>query len=190
MRKALLLGIAASVLAVAPASAQSLTFFFNTAWLDPLAQSPLILNLSAQSSSKIPQADVNLFNDFYLINGPGKLRVHFNGQLQNLGQVPLPGWIGVAQYSNHEIYYDLQYGFEQVRARYNIPGARAGNVTVYKTLNTGQLVYDYAVFQRAPNICREYLFTPATGGTQLGFQVNCFKSLGSVRSTAGRLGRT
>lgn len=190
MRKALLLGIAASFLAIAPASAQSLTFFFNTSWLYPLAQSPLILNLSAQSSSKIAQADVNAFNDFYLINGPGKLRLHFNHQLQNLGQVPLPGWIGVAQYSNHDIFYDLQAGFERVKANYHMPNARAGSVTVYKTLNTGQLVYDYAVLVQPPNICREYLFTPATGGFQLGFQVNCFKSLGSVRSMAGRPGRT
>lgn len=158
MRKALLLGIVASFLAVAPAGAQSLTFFFNTAWLDPLAQSPLILNLSAQSASKIAQPNVNAFNDFYLINGPGKLRVHFNHQLQNLGQVPLPGWIGVAQYSNHEIFYDLQMGFERVKANYNMPNARAGSVTVYKTLNTGQLVYDYAVLIQPPNRCREYLF--------------------------------
>ena len=41
------------------------------------------------------QADVNAFNDFYLINGIGKLKVRFNGQLQNLGQVALPGWLGV-----------------------------------------------------------------------------------------------
>lgn len=190
MRKALLLGIVASFLAAAPASAQSLTWFFFSSWLDPLAQSPLILNLTAQPSSRIAQADVNAFDDFYLINGPGKLRVHFNRQLQNLGQVPLPGWIGVAQYSNREILYDLQYGFERVKANYNMPNARAGSVTVYKTLNTGQLVYDYAVVLRAPNICREYLFTPATGGFQLGFQVNCFKSLRPLRSNAGRLGRT
>src|SRR5665647_341269 len=73
MRKALLLGLMACVLAVAPARAQSLTFFFNTAFLDPLAQSPLLLNLTAQSSRRIAQADVNAFDDFFLINGPGRL---------------------------------------------------------------------------------------------------------------------
>lgn len=190
MRKALLLGIAASVLAIAPASAQSLTFFFNTAFLDPLAQSPLLLNLTAQPASRVAQADVNAFDDFYLINGPGRLRVHFNHALQNLGQVPLPGWIGVAQYSNHEIFYGIQSGFEQVKAKYNMPNARAGHVTVYKTLNTGQLVYDYAV-QIAGNRCQEFLFTPFAGGFQRGFQVSCFQSLrgGRASMAAGRLGR-
>src|SRR5262245_757023 len=101
MRKTLLLGIAAWILATGAASAQSLTFFLATAYLDPLAQSPFVLNLTAQSSSKVAQADVNAFDDFFLINGPGKLRVNFNYLLQNKGQMPLPGWIGVAQFSNH-----------------------------------------------------------------------------------------
>lgn len=189
MRKALLLGLMACVLAVAPARAQSLTFFFNTAFLDPLAQSPLLLNLTAQSSQRIAQADVNAFDDFFLINGPGRLKVNFNGQLQNKGQIPLPGWIGVAQYSNHEIFYDLQEGFERVKANYNMPNARVGHVTVYKTINTGQLVYDYAV-QRTPTMCQEYLFTPATGGFQLGFRVGCYVTLRpGGRSLAGRAAR-
>jgi hypothetical protein len=192
MRKALWFGVVIAMLAIAPAKAQSLTFFFNTAFLDPLAKSPLLLNLTAQSANKVAQADVNAFNEFYLINGIGKLKVRFNGQLQNLGQVALPGWIGVAQCSNHEILYDLQMGFQQVKVNYNIPNARAGRVTIYKTLNTGQIVYDYAV-QISPTLCQEYLFTPLTQGFQLGFRVNCFMSLGGgLRggSSAGRLGRT
>ena len=191
MRKAFWLGMFASMLAIAPASAQSLTFFFNTAYLDPLAQSPLLLNLTAQSSSKVAQADVNAFDDYFLINGPGKLRVNFNAMLQNKGQVALPGWIGVARYSNHEILYDLQVGFQQVKANYNMPNARAGRVTIYKTLNTGQLVYDYAV-QISPTLCQEYLFTPITQGFQLGYRVSCFQTLRAMRGgmAAGRLGRT
>ena len=190
MRKALLLGVAALLSAAAtPASAQSLTFFFNTSFLDPLARSPLLLNLSAQSANKVAQADVNVFNDYFLINGPGRLRVNFNRQLQIKGQRPLPGWLGVAQYSNHEIFFDLQEGFQRVKANFNIPSARAGHVTVYKTLNTGQLVYDYAV-QISGNVCQEFLFTPVTGGFQRGFQVNCFETLGTMRAaTAGRAGR-
>jgi hypothetical protein len=163
MRKALLFGVAASVLVAAPASAQSLTFFFNSAYLDPLAQSPLVLNLTAQTANKVAQADAKAFNDYFLINGPGRLMVNFDRQLQNKGQVPLPGWIGVAQYSNHEIFYDLQDGFQRMKANYNMPNARAGHVTIYKTLNTGQLLYDYAV-QISPTLCQEYLFTPFTGG--------------------------
>jgi hypothetical protein len=189
MRKAFWLGVVACLLTVAPARAQSLTFFFNTAWLDPLAQSPLLLNLAAQSSRRVALPDVNAFDDFYLINGPGRLKVNFNSQLQNKGQVPVPGWIGVAQFSNHEIFYDLQTGFERVKANYNLPNARVGHVTVYKTIQTQQLVYDYAV-QISPTLCQEYLFTPATGGFQRGFRVGCFVNLRpGVRSFAGRAGR-
>lgn len=189
MRRAFLLGVVAFVLAVAPARAQSLTFFFNTSWLDPLAQTPLVMNLVAQSSRRVALSDVNAFDDFFLINGVGKLRVNFNGQLQNKGQVPLPGWLGAAPYSNHEILYDLQVGFERVKANYNMPGARAGHVIVYKNVQNAQLVYDYAV-QIGPRICQEYLFTPATGAFQLGMRVGCFQTLGrSGRSLAGRAAR-
>lgn len=188
MRKALLLGLTVAFLAATPASAQSLTSFFNSAPLATLAQSQTILTLTAQSVSKVARADVNAFDDYSLINGPGTLRVHFNRQLQNLGQVSMKGWYGVAPYSNNDIVYDLQLGFDRVKAAYNMPAARAGNVTVYKTVNTGQIVYDYAVLKTATT-CREYLFTPATGGIQLGFMVNCFKSL-VARSSAGRPDRT
>ena len=187
MRKAWLLGVMAWMLASAPAHAQ-LTSFFNSSNLSGLAQSPELLNLSAQSANKVPQANVNAFNDFYLINGLGKLKVHFNGALQNLGQKALPGWIGVAQFYNWTIWYDLQAGFDQVKAQYNMPNARAARVTVYKTLNTGTLVYDYAIPLKG-NICREYLFTPPSG-FQLGMTVNCYESLLVSRGTLGRPGRT
>lgn len=190
MRKALVFGVLAMLLAVSPARAQSLTFFFKTAYLDPLAQSPLLLNLTAQSSQKVPQASVDAFDDYFLINGPGRLMVNFNSALQNKGQVALPGWIGVAQYSNYAISYDLQGGFLQVKAKYNMPNARVARVTIYRTLNTGQLVYDYAV-PRAGGRCQEYLFTPDNAGFQLGMQVNCYTTLRAGRSgVAGRAGRT
>jgi hypothetical protein len=190
--RALLLAATAATLAFAPANAQSLTSFFRGANLDSLAQSPTVLNLTAQSATKMAGGDVNAFNDFFLINGPGKLMVNFDGQLQNKGQVNLPGWIGVLQYSNHDISADIQEGFEKVKARYHMPGAKAGHVTVYMTINTHQLVYDYAI-QRTPGAarCQEYLFTPATGGFQLGLQTACFTTLrAAMRSTAGRPGRT
>ena len=114
--------------------------------------------------------------------------MHFNRQLQNLGQLSLRHWVGVAQYSNSDMTYDLQSGFDQVKTAYKMPAARAGHVTVYKTINTGQLVYDYAV-QKTKTMCREYLFTPATGGIQFGFVVPCFQSL-VVRGSAGRPGRS
>ncbi len=110
MRQKLLFAAVILLLAVTPARAQWLTFFFNTAYLDPLAQSPDIRILAAQSSAKIPQADVNAFDDFFLINGPGRLKVNFSGSLQNKGQRPLPGWVGQSPYSNHEIFSTCRPG--------------------------------------------------------------------------------
>ena len=188
----LMLGAAAATLAFTPAKAQSLTDFFKNANLDSLAQSPRVLNLTGQSASGTAQADVNAYDDFFLINGPGKLMVNFDKQLQNKGQVALPGWIGVAQYSNHDISADLQDGFEKVKQRYRMPSAKAGHVTVYKTINTQQLVYDYAVQQKAgSSTCQEYLYTPQTGGFEVGMRVNCSVTLrGSMRGKAGRPGKT
>jgi hypothetical protein len=180
MRKQLCLAAVALLLAVSPARAQWLTFFFNTANLDPIARSPQVRILAAQSSSRIAQADVNAFDDFFLINGPGMLEVNFNGQLQVKGQKPLPHWLGNSPYSNHEIFYDLQAGFSQVKARFNLPNARAGNVTVYKTTNTKQIVYDYAV-SLTPTLCQQYLFTPATGDMQKGMQASCYWTLNQRR---------
>lgn len=118
------------------------------------------------------------------------LRTHGKSGRPRINAARRRSWLGVAQYSNHEILYDLQLGFQQVKANYNIPNARAGRVTIYKTLNTGQIVYDYAV-QISPTLCQEYLFTPLTQGFQLGFRVNCLMSLGlRGGSSAGRLGRT
>lgn len=190
MRKAFMLGVVALVMAAAPARAQNLTLFFNTSPLYPLAQTPEVMNLVAQSSRRVALADVNAFDDFFLINGVGKLRVHFNGQLQNLGQVPLPGWVGAGPYFNYEIVADLQSGFERVKENYRIPGARAGHVVVYKNVQNAQLVYDYAV-QIGPRTCQEYLYTPLTGGFQLGMRVGCFQTLGRAgRGLAGRAART
>lgn len=180
MRKELVFAAIILLLAGAPARSQSLTVFFNTANLDPLAQSPQLRILAGQSSNKIPQADVNVFDDFFLINGPGKLEVNFNGQLQNKGQKSLPYWAGNTAYYNHEILYDLQAGFSLVKAKFNIPNARAGNVTVYKALFTKQIVYSYAV-SLPRNICQQYLFTPATGGLQIGMRASCFWSLSNAR---------
>jgi hypothetical protein len=189
MLKTLLYGAIAATLAIAPASAQSLTGFLGGSYLDPLAQSPLVLNLEAQSSSHTPQADVNAYDQFFLINGPGKLAVQFNHALQNLGQVRIPGWIGVKPYSNHEIWYDLQWGFELVKTHFNMPNAKAAHVVVYKTLNTDQLVYDYAIPVPGTPVCQEYLFTPVTFGFQAGLRTRCYWTLDQfrrpIRTSAG-----
>jgi hypothetical protein len=177
MRKQLLLAVVALLLAAAPVRAQSLTLFLNNANLAPLAKSPQLRILAAQPASRIPQADVNAFDDFFLINGPGKLKVRFNGQLKSLGQKALPYWAGNTPYSNHDIFFDLQVGFALVKAHFNISNALAGNVTVYKTLNTNEIVYSYAVTSRTPTVCQQYLFTPAKGVFQLGMHASCYWSL-------------
>lgn len=193
MRKAILGGLFAATLMIAPASAQNLTLFFHTANLQPLAQTPTILNLEAQSLSKTAQPDVNAFNDFFLINGNGKLVVNFNGALRSKGQVRIPGWIGVAQYYNDEIDFDLQWGFDLVKARFGLGDAKAAHVVVYQTINTNQLVYDYAVESR-PGSCQEYLFTPIVMGFQQGLVTRCYWTLQGFgprasAASAGRVGR-
>jgi hypothetical protein len=190
MRKTLMYGAVAVALVAAPANAQNLTGFLGGSNLEPLAQGPLVLDLEAQSATHTPQADVNAYNQFFLINGPGKLVVQFNNALQNLGQVKIPGWIGVKSYSNHEIWFDLQYGFEQVKAHWNMPNAKAAHVVVYKTINTDQLVYDYAIPVSGLSVCQEFLFTPFTFGFQVGLRTTCYWTLAQfrrpVRSSAGR----
>jgi hypothetical protein len=191
MRKTLLFGIVVVTLATAPASAQSLTDFFRNANLDPLAKSSTIRILVAQSTSKTAQPDVNAFDDFFLINGPGKLVVNFDRNLNNKGEVPLRGWLGQNPYSNHDISADLQDGFAKVIAYFKLANGMAANVAAYKTSNTVQIVYDYSVpLTPAANLCQEYLYTPVTGGFQKGMQTGCFWSLKNFHphTSAGRLG--
>jgi hypothetical protein len=181
MRKVLLAATAASAFALlagtAVAQSNSLTTFLSSSNLTPLSQTAMVLNLEAQMADGSGQQDVNNFNQFFLINGTGKLVVQFNGTLANQGQKVLPGWMGVAQYSNHAISSDIQAGWQAVKAKYALTNAVA-NVVVYKTLNTAQLVYDYGV-QTAPGskVCQEYLYTPATQGFQIGMQTGCSWSL-------------
>jgi hypothetical protein len=183
MQKTLLATAAVSVLALAcgGASAQSnsLTTFFSSSNLAPLSQTATVLNLEAQMADGSGQQDVNSFNQFFLINGTGKLVVQFNGSLANQGQKVLPGWMGVAQYSNHTISSDIQAGWQAVKAKFSLTNA-VGGVVIYKTLNTAQLVYDYRV-QVSPgsSVCQEYLYTPANSGFQMGVKTNCTWSLSS-----------
>jgi hypothetical protein len=194
MRKACLAAAAASSLALAGGAADaqspSLTTFFSTSKLAPLAQTATVLNLEAQMADGSGQQDVNTFNQFFLINGTGKLVVQFNGSLANQGQKVLPGWMGVAQFSNHTISSDIQAGWQAVKAKYSLTNA-VGGVVIYKTLNTAQLVYDYRV-QISPgsSTCQEYLYTPANSGFQMGVRTNCTWTLGgfpgAMKSSGGR----
>lgn len=182
MQKTLLATAAVSVLALAcGASAQSngLTTFLSSSNLAPLSQTATVLNLEAQMADGSAQQDVNAFNQFFLINGTGKLVVQFNGSLANQGQKAIPGWMGVAQYSNHTISSDLQAGWQAVKTKFSLT-AGVSSVVIYKTLNTGQLVYDYrSPVSAGSATCQEYLYTPASAGFQMGVRTNCTWSLSS-----------
>ena len=180
-------------LTVAGARAETLTQFLSGINLTPLAKGPMVLNLEAQSTTKTPQDDVNKFDDFFLINGMGKFVVNFDHALANKGQVAIPGWMGVAPYINHAITADIQDGWTAVKAHFKLTMG-LGHVTVYRTLNTGQLVYDYAVLT-SPDAasCQEYLYTPARMTFQKGLVAGCYWVLEQFHpspfGTAGMLRR-
>jgi hypothetical protein len=182
--KMLLAAAAAAALTAGTAEAQgfSLTDFFKTSNLQPLAGTPMLLNLGAQMDHRTFQQDVNNFDDFMLIDGTGKKRVVFNRHLMNQGTMTLGGWMGVAQFDNHTISSDLQAGWQAVKAKYSLTNGVA-HVIVYKTINTSQLVYDYAVQLGSSGMdCQEYLYTPATGGFQLGMRTGCWIGLSTTYS--------
>ncbi|MGH6871539.1 MAG: hypothetical protein ACREHE_08535 [Rhizomicrobium sp.] len=181
---------AALVLVSGAASAQgsfSLTQFFSTSNLQPLAGTPTVLNLAAQMDHRTLQQDVNNFDDFMLINGTGKKRVFFNRHLMNQGTMVLGSWIGVAQFDNHTITADLEDGWKAVKAKYSL--GSVAHVIVYKTLNTNELVYDYASPIGSSEMnCQEYLYTPSTKGFQLGMKTGCWIGLSTTysrRTSAG-----
>ena len=177
--------VAALALASGAANAQSgfsLTQFFQTSNLQPLAGTPMLLNLAAQMDHRTFQQDVNNFDDFMLINGDGKKRVFFNRHLMNQGTMTLGSWIGVAPFDNHAITANLQDGWLAVKAKYSLTNPVA-HVIVYKTLNTNELVYDYAVQLGSSDMnCQEYLYTPSTKGFQTGMKTMCWIGLSTTYS--------
>ncbi|HEX3673069.1 MAG TPA: hypothetical protein VHU87_02245 [Rhizomicrobium sp.] len=184
---------AAAALFLAPCAANaqsgfSLTHFFSTSNLQPLAGTPMVLNLAAEMAHRTFQGDVNSFDDFMLISGNGKKRVFFNRHLMNQGGITMGNWLGVAPFDNHAITSDLQAGWQAVKAKYNLTSGVA-HVIVYKTLNTSQLVYDYAAPIGGSDMnCQEYLYTPATGDFQTGMKTMCWIGLSTTysrRTSAG-----
>ncbi|MBV8978558.1 MAG: hypothetical protein JO261_04425 [Alphaproteobacteria bacterium] len=166
----------------ADAQGFSLTQFFATSNLEPLSGTPTMLNLGAQMDHRTFQQDVNNFDDFMLIDGTGKKRVMFNRHLMKQGSMALGSWVGVAQFDNHSITADLQAGWQAVKAKYSLTTGLA-HVIVYKTLNTSQLVYDYAVqLGNSDMNCQEYLYTPATGAFQPGFRTGCWIGMSTANS--------
>jgi hypothetical protein len=189
MKFGILAAAAALVMAAsgAQAQSQSLIRFFGTANLEPLAGTPTLLNLGAQMDHRTVEQDVNKFDDFMLINGTGKKRVMFNRHLMNTGSITLGSWIGVAPFDKSEVRFDIQAGWEAVKAKYGLTNGVA-HVIIYKTLNTSRIVYDYAVpIGRSDMECQEYLFTP-NSGFQLGLKTGCWIGLSTTysrRTSAG-----
>jgi hypothetical protein len=173
----------ALVMAASGAQAQniSLNRFFGTANLQPLAETPMVLNLGAQMDHRTVQQDVNKFDDYMLINGTGKKRVFFNRHLMNQGSITLGSWTGVAPFEVREVRFDIQAGWEAVKAKYGLTNGVA-HVIIYKPLNSSQLVYDYAVPIGSSEMnCQEYLFTP-NSGFQVGLKTGCWIGLSTTYS--------
>ena len=182
--KMLLAAAAAVALTAGTAQAQgfSLTDFFKTSNLQPLSGTPMLLNLGGQNRNRTFEQDVNSFDDFMLIDGTGTKRIGFDRQLTKKSTMTLGGWMGVAQFDNHTISSDLQAGWQAVKAKYSLSNGVA-HVIVYKTLNTSQLVYDYAVQLGSSGMnCQEYLYTPATQGFQTGMQTGCWLGMTTIYS--------
>jgi hypothetical protein len=196
MKFHLLAAAAALVLASGGASAQSdfwLSKFFSTANLQPLAGTPTVLNLAAQMDHRTMQDDMNKFDEYMLISGDGKKRVFFNRHLMSQGTMNIGNWIGVAPFDNHTVTPDIEAGWQAVKTKYSLTRG-AAHVIVYKTLNTSQLVYDYAApVGHSDMDCQEYLYTPATRSMQLGMKTMCWIGLSTTysrRTSAGSGVRT
>ena len=193
MRKTLLMTVAVVALGVAGAQAESLTEFFAKSDLTALAKSNTVLNLEAQSTAKKVKDDVDTYDDFFLINGEGKLVVNFNHAFKNKGQKRLPGWVGVSKYNNHTITDDIQTGWNVVKAKYALTDGVA-HVVVYKTLNAQppRFVYDFAVpNEPGGTMCQEYLYLPASREVEPGMPTGCYWSLKDFPTAAlGSVGKS
>lgn len=188
------ISLAVSLLALGAASAkaETLTAFFSTSDLTKIAGTTDVLDLAAQNAAKTGSQDVNTFDDFYLINGTGQLVVNFDHSLKVKGQAKIPGWLGPALMSNKEITADIQDGWLVVKKAFGLSGPVA-NITVYKTLNTSQVVYCYTALPAdSNNMCMQYLYTPATKKTEPGMKATCYWDLkdfeSSDKGSAGKAG--
>lgn len=193
-RKIVTISLAVSllVLGVVSAKAQNLTTFLSTSDLTKIARTSEVRDLAAQNAAKTGSQDVNTFDDFYLINGTGHLVVNFDHSLKVKGQAEIPGWFGPASMSNKEITADIQDGWLVVKKAFGLSGPVA-NVTVYKTLNTSQIVYCYTALPAdSNNMCMQYLYTPATKKTEPGMKATCYWDLkhfeSSDKGSVGKVG--
>jgi hypothetical protein len=145
------------------------------------------VNLAAQPMDpKGSSKDVNSFNDFIAIGVVSTPTMHTNMTNFNQQQIILKKvtrnepWIGVAQYLQKDIpNLSLQDGLVAVQACMKKKGKPApsqdvAHVTIYKTLNTAQFVYDYAFKMPGKTTsCQEILYTPVTQDCEMGMQTDC-----------------
>jgi len=169
--RAPLLVVGVATFAFTPSHAGSLRDFFANANLVSLAHGDKVLILEAQNTGKVAQADVNSFDDFFLLDAKGTLFVNFDNLLKLKDQRVISRLIGPEIYSNHDIpAADLQDGFNKVKQNFSLNAALVGHVSIYRALNPSQpFVYDYAISKQPGSaICQEYLYAPAAMSFQKG----------------------
>lgn len=156
-------------------SSESVTLFLRSVDYKSLGGTQDVVLLIGQSSRKAYLTDVNDCDEFFLINGNGNLNVEFNQKGEKVKECPIPGWIGVGNYiAKDEIHWDLQQGFLEVQKHFGLHEAKLGNIGIYKTLNTQEIIYDYTIDVPGASFCQEYLYAPASGTFQVGMQTTCF----------------
>lgn len=160
--------------------AENVDQFLRTVDLTKLVGDEYVLNLEAQmkrqggSTNNIDQLNqfIALVTDYNV----GNTKITEFDSSQNITkQVTKEGpWIGVARFKQSEIPANpLQEGI-QVCKDYASTN-KIARVTIYKTQNTSQIIYDYAFkLPGAPShYCQEVLYTPATRSCELGMVVKC-----------------
>lgn len=166
--------------------------FMRTVNLTPLIHTDTVVNLHAQM--KDPDAfttDINDLTDFVALTtrSTGKvetLSVEFDNQANKLEQKgSLSTWIGVLYYKQNEIpALTLQDGFTLTKSCIAKKTGRPAplklhRVTIYKTIQYHQMVYDYVVEDPllSKGVCQEILYTPDTADCELGMHTNCHLSI-------------
>jgi len=157
-----------------------------------------VVNLVAQFRDQNASTDnVNNFDNFVAIGVLPSPVTHINSADFDASQTVLKetkrmgSWIGVANFKQNEIpELSLQDGLIALQAcmqrhRNPTPTNRVTNVTLYKTLNTAQVVYDYAFVDPAlpKGSCQEYLYLPSAKYCEEGTVTSCHLNIVTLGKT-------
>jgi hypothetical protein len=156
---------------VASSHADPLRDFLSSPGVASVAGGDKVLILEAQSASNIPAADVNWFDDFFLINASGTLVVNFDRAYFIKGQKKIQRWLGPEIFSNTAIPpIDLQEGFNEVRQHFALGAANAAHVSIFQPLvPNSSIIFDYVIAaDNTGSTCREFLYITASKSFQTG----------------------